>query len=260
MDTPSSANKLAEPAITNYLAYLAKEGEVKQVFFFLVQHAAKSCLIPKSLRDVTRFLANIQKKQLKSCLKELKLLRDRNVYKVVNLSKKRKIIKNHQVFNIKFDNYCRSQLVEKGFSQVKGINFDKLFSSVIYYETTHLFLAITVLEDQNIHSINVKAAYLYSNLDKEIYIEQPEGFRLPGKEKKVQQLHKTLYSLKQASLFWWQTITKSMLALEFKQCKSNSSMYYFIDKKTKELVITIIYIDDVCFMSSKNSLLLLKLK
>jgi len=33
MDTPSSANKLAEPAITNYLAYLAKEGEVKQIFF-----------------------------------------------------------------------------------------------------------------------------------------------------------------------------------------------------------------------------------
>ena len=37
-------------------------------------------------------------------------------------------------------------------------------------------------------------------------------------------------------------------------------MYYFIDKKTRELVIAIVYVNDVCFMSSKNLPLLLKLK
>ena len=47
-------------------------------------------------------------------------------------------------------------------------------------------------------------------------MEQSEDFRLPSKEKKVWQLHKVLYSIKQVSLFWWQTITKSMLALGFK--------------------------------------------
>jgi len=43
-----------------------------------------------------------------------------------------------------------------------------------------------------------------------------------------------------------------MLALEFKQCKSNTSMYYFIDKKTGKLVIAIVYINDICFMGSKD--------
>jgi len=47
-----------------------------------------------------------------------------------------------------------------------------------------------------------------------------------------------------------------MLTLEFKWYKSNTSMYYFIDKKTRELVIAIVYVDDVCFMGSKDSLLL----
>ena len=37
-------------------------------------------------------------------------------------------------------------------------------------------------------------------------------------------------------------------------------MYYFINKETKKLVIAIVYVDDVCFMSSKDFLLLLELK
>ena len=55
-------------------------------------------------------------------------------------------------------------------------------------------------------------------------------------------------------------MTKSMLVLGFKWCKSNAGMYYFINKETRELVIAIVYIDDVCFMGSKDSLFLLELK
>jgi len=51
-----------------------------------------------------------------------------------------------------------------------------------------------------------------------------------------------------------------MLALEFKQCKSNTGMYYFIDEEIRELVTAIIYINNVCFIGSKDFLLLLKLK
>jgi len=76
------------------LACLAREGEVEQIFFFLAQCAIESCPIPKNLGDVTRLLADIQKKWLKSCLEKLKLLKDRNVYEVVDLPKGRKAIKN----------------------------------------------------------------------------------------------------------------------------------------------------------------------
>ena len=37
-------------------------------------------------------------------------------------------------------------------------------------------------------------------------------------------------------------------------------MYYFINKKTRELVITIVYINNVCFIGSKYSLPLLEFK
>jgi len=91
-------------------------------------------------------------------------------------------------------------------------------------------------------------------------MEQPEGFKLPKKENKVWRLHKALYSLKQASLFWWCIMTKSMLVLGFKRCKSNAGVYYYHNKKTKALVIVIVYVNDVCFMGTKGSLLLNELK
>ena len=89
------------------------------------------------------------------------------------------------MFNIKSNGYYRSQLIAKEFSQVKEIDFDELFSPVVHYKTAYLFLAIAALEDWSIHSVDVKTIYLYSNLDKEIYIEQSEDFRPPSKEKKV---------------------------------------------------------------------------
>ena len=55
-------------------------------------------------------------------------------------------------------------------------------------------------------------------------------------------------------------MTKSMLILGFKECKSDTGVYYFIDEKTRELVIAIVYVDDVCFMGSEDFLLLLELK
>jgi len=96
MDTLSSIGESAEPAITSYLAYLAREERVEKIHFLLVQHATESCPIPKSLGDITRLLANIQKKWLESCFEKLKSisLKDKNVYEVVDLSKRRRAIKN----------------------------------------------------------------------------------------------------------------------------------------------------------------------
>ena len=51
-----------------------------------------------------------------------------------------------------------------------------------------------------------------------------------------------------------------MLVLGFKRCKSDAGIYYYHNKKTKALVIAIVYINDVCFIGTKGSLLLNKLK
>jgi len=48
-----------------------------------------------------------------------------------------------------------------------------------------LLLVVVALEDLDIQSVDVKTVYLYGDLDEKIYMKQPEGFKLPGKENKV---------------------------------------------------------------------------
>ena len=134
MDAPSPAGKSATTAITNYIVCLAREGGAKHICFLLALRT-ETHVLPKTFKDVAKLLADSKKRWLESCLEELKSLKDRDVYEIVNLPKGRKGVKNHQVFNIKPDGHYRSRLVAKGFSQVEGINFDELFSPVVRYET-----------------------------------------------------------------------------------------------------------------------------
>ena len=84
----------------------------------------------------------------------------------------------------------------KGFSQVEGSNFDQIFSLVMCFETVWLMLRLATLEDWYISRLDVKSAYLYGELNKEIYMKQLEDFKIPGQESKVLHLQHTLYGLK----------------------------------------------------------------
>ena len=97
----------------------------------------------------------------------------------------------------------------------------------MYFETVQLMLGLAALEVWYISQLDVKSAYLYGKLDKEIYIEQPEGFKIPGQENKVLHLQCTLYRLKQARLAWWWTLNESMRELVFKCLKSNTRIFLF---------------------------------
>ena len=46
--------------------------------------------------------------------------------------------------------------------------------------------------------MDIKTTFLNGDLEKEIYMDQPEGFIAKGQENKVYKLVKSLYGLKQA--------------------------------------------------------------
>ncbi|KAJ8566325.1 hypothetical protein ON010_g6803 [Phytophthora cinnamomi] len=76
----------------------------------------------------------------------------------------------------------KARLVIQNFLQNYGIDYDEIFSAVIRTEVPRLLSTITALLDFEIHKMDVKRAFLNGYLDKEIYMEQPEGFTVQEKE------------------------------------------------------------------------------
>jgi len=146
---------------------------------------------------------------------------------------------------VKLDGCKKAHLVAKGFSQIEGLDFDQAFSPVVRFETVRLMLALAALENWYITGLNVRSAYLYGKLNEEIYMEQPEGFAVPGQEHKVLRLWHALYGLKQASLAWWRTLNESLKELRFEHLKSEAGFFY--KKKGTNIVIGIIYVDNALF-------------
>jgi hypothetical protein len=158
----------------------------------------------------------------------------------------RKAIANKWVFLIKADGRKQARLVAKGFSQVKGVDYDEIFSPVIRYKTIRMMFALSTLEGMYMTGLDIKAAFLYGKLDETIYMKQPEGFELRSKAHKVMLLKCALYSLKQAGLAWWKELEVFMKTQGFYRVHSDVGIFIYKDKKGR-LVIALVYVDDGLF-------------
>ncbi len=104
------------------------------------------------------------------------------------------------VFVVKWDSTGAVQrykacLVVKGFHQREGVDYHEVFAPTGKYTTLRVLLAIAAAEDMEVHQLDIKTAFLNSNLDEEIYIEQPPAFE-DGDANTVCHLKKLLYGLK----------------------------------------------------------------
>jgi hypothetical protein len=92
----------------------------------------------------------------------------------------------------------KARLVAKGFLQKQGLDYDEVFSPVARHETIRLVIALACSRRRLLFHLDVKSAFLNGPLEEDVYVKQPPGFELKGKEDKVLKLHKALYGLKQA--------------------------------------------------------------
>ena len=73
--------------------------------------------------------------------------------------------------------------------------------------------------------MDIKTDFSNRELEEEIYMEQPEGFIVPGKENKVCRLVKSLYGLNQAPKQWHAKFDQTMLTNGFKINKCDKCVY-----------------------------------
>ena len=91
--------------------------------------------------------------------------------------------------------------------------------------------------------MDVKTVFLNGDLEEEIYMEQPEGCKIPGKENKVCKLKKSLYDLKQAPKQWHEKFDQTLISNGFSFVEVDKCVY--TKYENGECVVISLYVDDI---------------
>ncbi|GJY27897.1 retrovirus-related pol polyprotein from transposon TNT 1-94 [Tanacetum coccineum] len=85
------------------------------------------------------------------------------------------------IYKVKLDEYGdvlknKARLVAKGYRQEEGIDFEESFAPVARIEAIRIFIANAASKSMVIYQMDVKTAFLNSELKQEVYVSQPKGF------------------------------------------------------------------------------------
>ncbi|GJS75837.1 retrovirus-related pol polyprotein from transposon TNT 1-94 [Tanacetum coccineum] len=146
----------------------------------------------------------------------------------------------------------KARLVARGYRQEEGIDFEESFAPVARLEAIRIFLAFAAHMNMVIYQIDVKTAFLNSNLREEVYVSQPDGFVDPDKPNYVYKLKKALYGLKQAPHAWYDMLSSFLISNNFSKGSVDPTL--FIRREGNELLLVQIYVDDIIFAASTPEL------
>ncbi len=89
-------------------------------------------------------------------------------------------------------------------------------------ETFRMVLSLLIEKDLHYSIIDIKTAFLYSKIDKEIYLQQPKGFIVYDTDKFYLKLKNGLYGLVQST----KLLKCSLIAIGFTVSLNDSKLFY----------------------------------
>lgn len=99
----------------------------------------------------------------------------------------------------------------------------------------------------------MKSVFLNGFIEEEVYVQQPKGFVVSGKEDKVYLLKRALHGLKHAPKAWNARLDSYLLSNGFEKCPYEHSVY-FKEEGNNEFVILCVYVDDLLFTGNSERL------
>ncbi|KAG8486725.1 hypothetical protein CXB51_020277 [Gossypium anomalum] len=187
------------------------------------------------------------------------MIEKNQTWKLVDRPANRKVIGVKWVYKAKQNadgslNKLKARLVVKGFSQKYGLDYFETYTPVARLDTIRLIVAYAAHMHWNVYKLDVKSAFLNGILEEEIYVEQPQGFQVPGKEDMVCKLKKALYGLKQAPRAWYARIDTYLLSLDFQRSASEPILYIKKNNTETQHVVSL-YVDDLLITRGDEAVL-----
>ncbi|GJR36109.1 putative ribonuclease H-like domain-containing protein [Tanacetum coccineum] len=188
---------------------------------------------------------------------ELLQFKLQNVWVLVDLPKGHRAIGTKWVYRNKKDERGivvrnKARLVAQGHTQEEGIDYDEVFAPVARIEAIRIFLAYASYMGFTVYQMDVKSAFLYGQIEEEVYVCQPLGFEDPDHPDKVYKVVKALYGLHQAPRAWYDTLATYLLSNGFQRGQIDQTL--FIKSQKGHILLVQIYVDDIIFGSTKKEL------
>ena len=109
-------------------------------------------------------------------VEEMDALDKNEAWDIVELPAGRKFVGRKWLFKKKFNaegkvEKYKARLVEKGYSQVEGIDFGEIFSLVSKLNYIIFILSIDVAFDLEVEQMDVKKKFIHGDMEEEIYMK-----------------------------------------------------------------------------------------
>ncbi|CAN6455989.1 unnamed protein product [Victoria cruziana] len=189
---------------------------------------------------------------------ELKSMMDNNVWDIVPLPDGVKPIGCKWIFKTKRDSSSnieryKPRLVAKGITQKEGIDYNETFSPVSTKDSFRIIMAFVAHFDLELHQMDIKTAFLNGDIEKTIYMVQPENFASGTAKNMVCKLKKSIYSLKQASRQWYYKFHQVIASFGFEANLADKCVYQKFSGS--KFVFLFLYVDDILIASNDLGLL-----
>nr|GEZ74399.1 hypothetical protein [Tanacetum cinerariifolium] len=156
---------------------------------------------------------------------EMKQFRNQKVWVLVTLPDGKRAIGTKWIFKNKRDArgiVCRNKarLVAQGYRQEEGIDYSDVFAPAARIEAIRLFLAFASFMGFMVYQIDVKSAFLYGKIDEE------------------------------APRAWYERLSTFLLKHGYRRGTIDKTL--FIKKDSKDIMLVLVYVDDIIFGSIRK--------
>ena len=218
-----------------------------------------------SVKEAMSSSAPEKKEWEKAIQEELDSLEEKGTWQVVSKSAAKgksggKILPTHVVLRIKRDSdgnpsRFKARIVAGGNLQTIGRDVDSVYAPVVDYTVTLLTLALSHQMNWVASHVDVKAAFLNGEIDRETYVFHPHNLPPHMRKANFYKLNKALYGLRQAPLRWFLKLRDTLTnVLKYKQLQSDGSVFIkkSSDSTGEAMTVVLCYVDDLIFFSSSK--------
>lgn len=180
-----------------------------------------------------------------------------NVFTLVPRPSNRKIISCRWHLKKKFNLYgtlkkFKARLVARGFTQREGFDYQETFAPSSRQESLEAFLAVSGHRYWDSVQLDVVGAFLYGDLDEEIYLSQPEGFINEHHPNYVWESNSSLYGLKKSARQWHQCLSDQLKKIGFETAQVDPSLHLL--RQDDEIIASIlVHVEDILLAGTHES-------